>query len=132
MTEIRRTLWPVIFLGALSLVAGYTWGHFRQAPTEGPESTPIQASDVLVENEREIVLEVREVPPATVDTAPPEIDPPAEDVESSPINATLDQVAELVESLANATPEEIARFPWDRRVRAALDKLRAAGGESPA
>ena len=130
MTEIRRTLWPVIFLGALSLAAGYTWGRFRQAPTEAPKSTPIQASDALVENEREIVLEVREVPPATVDTAAAEIDPPAEDVESSPINANLDQVAELVESLANATPEEIARFPWDRHVRAALDKLRASGAES--
>ncbi len=80
MTETRRRFWPVILLGTLSLAAGYAWGRFRQAPTEGPESIPIQASDVLVENEREIVLEVREVSPATVDTAAAEIDPPAEGV----------------------------------------------------
>ncbi len=129
MTAIRRTFWLVILPAALSLAAGYTWGRFRQEPAEAPEPAPTQASDALVENEREIVPEERAVPPATVDIAPPEIDPPAEGVESSPTNAILDQVAELVESLANATPEEIARFPWDRRVRAALDKLRAAGGE---
>ena len=127
MTATRRRFWPVILLGTLSLVAGYAWGRFRPAPTEGPESTPIRASDALVDNEREMVLEVREVPPATVDTAPPEIDPPTEDLESSPPDAKLDEVADLVESLANATPEEIARFPWDRHVRAALDKLRASG-----
>ena len=122
MTKIRPTYWLVILLGSLSLAAGYTWGRFRRPSTEIPEFSPIQASTDVLENERESVPEEKEVPAATADTAPAEIGLPAEDVESSPPNADFDRVADLVDSLANATREEIARFPWDRRVRAAFPK----------
>lgn len=127
MTGNWRTFWPVVLLGALSLVAGYAWGHFRPAPIEAPKPAPIPAGDDLVETERELVPPRQDVPPATAETSPDEIDPAAGDAESSPSTANLDEVASLVEALANATPDEIARLPWDRRVRAALDKLRTSG-----
>ena len=130
MTRNRRTLWPVVVLGTLSLSVGFAWGRFRQPPTEAPGSIAIPASDDLINDASEIAPEERKIPPATVDTTSDETEDPASPAVSSPPDANLDEVAALVESLANATPAEIAQLPWDRRARAALDKLRGSGAES--
>ena len=123
MSRYWQTIWPVIVLGALSLSVGFAWGRFRQP-----------ASDVLVDDASELVPEEREIQPATVDstadTTSEGTEVPGSSAKASPPDANLAEVAALVESLANATPEEIAQLPWDRRARAALDKLRGSGSES--
>ena len=128
MSTTRATVGLVAFLGALSLAAGFAAGRFRRAPGDVPVSAVTGEESAVVENETTVVPEESTAFPAPTRTeAPPrEPVPPAEDVDGALPRAELEDVAEIIESFKDATPEEIARLKWDRRVRAVLDRLRAS------